>query len=98
MYLIVVDTTHSVTFTSPVHRSIYKRSSDWSVDNRSIGHQNVSFKNGVALDPFTSDKKQTETDMKGLILIRLTLGLKTKKYYRHCSEKAEKSARYNPDK
>ena len=36
------DTTHSVTFTAPLHQSIYKRSSDWSVDNRSLGHQIVS--------------------------------------------------------
>ena len=27
--------------------------------------------NGVALDPFTSDKKQTKSEMKGLILIIL---------------------------
>ena len=32
VYHIVVDTTHSVTFASPLRRSMYKRSSDWSVD------------------------------------------------------------------
>ena len=66
MYLIVVDTTHSVTFASPLHRSIYKKSSDWSFDNRSLGHQNVSRRS------FHERHKQTESEMKGLILIRLT--------------------------
>ena len=41
-YLIVVDATHSVTLASPMHQSIYKRSFDWSVDNRSIGHKIMS--------------------------------------------------------
>ena len=68
MYLIVVDTTHSVTFASPLHRSMYKRSSDWSVDNRSLGHQNVS---RTGLRWILSRATKTESDMKGLILIRL---------------------------
>ena len=34
------------------------------------GHQNVSL-NWVALDPFKSDKKKTESEIKGLILNRL---------------------------
>ena len=42
VYLILVDSTNPVTLASLLHRNIYKRSSDWSIDNRSLGHQNVS--------------------------------------------------------
>ena len=28
----------------PLHRSFHKQSSDWLVENRSIGHQNVPYK------------------------------------------------------
>ena len=47
-YLIVVNAIHSVTLASPLHQSIYKRSFDWSVDNRSQDR----VLNRVSLDPF----------------------------------------------
>ena len=42
----------------PLHRGIHKRSSDWSVNNRSL----ESVLDGVAVAPFTSDKTNTEPD------------------------------------
>ena len=34
---------NTLTFTIPLHRSVHNRSSEWSVDNSSLGQQNVSW-------------------------------------------------------
>ena len=51
MYLVEIDTTHSATFTSLLHRSIHKSSSEWSVDYVQVIRSPERVLNGVSSDP-----------------------------------------------